>query len=99
MSETTFTTSSGHRCNYEVLVDENGQASANVVWIGQPPAPDDIREFERFMTDQADQAQFQHAGAIGAINYMLGEIRKEDLPRVREIVKERARTLPEDPHE
>ena len=88
-SESIFTASSGHRCTYEVFV-ENGNASANVVWIGQPPTPEDITELARFMEEQADRAQFPHNGVE---NYFLGEIRREDLPQVREIVADRVRAL------
>lgn len=91
-TESIFTASSGHRCSYEVIV-EDGQASANIVWLGQPPTPDDIKELELFLTDQADRANFPHTGAE---NYMLGEIKREDLPRVREIVAERVRALDEE---
>jgi hypothetical protein len=94
-SETTFTASSGHRCTYEVFI-EDGKASATIVWLGQPPTPEDIRELEKFLVDQADRAQFPHSGAE---NYFLGKIEREDLPRLREIVAERAREIEEHDHD
>ena len=91
-SESSFTASSGHRCTYEVLV-ENGNASVTVVWIGQPPTPEDVTELTRFLEEQADRSHFPHSGAE---NYLLGPIRPEELPRVREIAEDRFRALEEE---
>ena len=92
-SETTFTTSRGSRCQFEIVIDENGAASANVVWIGQAPTKEDIAEFGRFIEEQAAQSQFEHTGIS---NYMIGEIQKEDLPRLPEIVAERLKETSQD---
>jgi hypothetical protein len=86
-SETTFTCSSGNRCQFEMFV-ENGKASVNVVWIGKKPTEDDIDEFARFMEGEAARANFAHTGIE---NVMLGKIQREDLPRLREVVAERLR--------
>lgn len=93
-SETIFTATSGHRCQYEVLIDEGGRADANVVWLNGPPSARDQGEFERFIEEQAKQAGFPHSGTQRIV---LGEIAREDVPRAGEIFRERIAALTQEP--
>ena len=84
-SETTFTASSGHTCQFEYYT-ENGQHNVSAVWLGQPPTDADTAEFGRFLEEPADRAGVPHRGFT---NMLIGRIEPEDLPRVREIIAER----------
>jgi hypothetical protein len=87
-SETTFTTSSGLRCMFEVLIDEKGGVDVNVVWLDGKPTDADMDEFRSFIKLEAKKAGF---GRTTTSDHMLGAIQREDLPRLREIVDERKR--------
>lgn len=85
-SESIFTATSGNHCEYEVSI-EDGHANANVVWQWKP-SDIDCAEVAIFLEAQADEANFPRTATE---QIMLGQIRKEDVPRAAEIIRERMR--------